>query len=70
MSASVSIKGGGDSSNGDWKVVTPPDAMALTNSPSYRQSADGKAITDFFPESCLFVLDLPFSTSQGHVALG
>jgi hypothetical protein len=56
----ISIKGGGYSSNDDWKVVTPPDARASTNSPSCKRS-DGKEIIDFVPESSLFVLDLRFA---------
>jgi hypothetical protein len=56
----ISIKWGGASSNDDWKVVTPPDVMALTNSPKCRQS-DGNANKEFIRKSSLFVFYLRFA---------
>jgi hypothetical protein len=64
----ISIKGGGDSSNDDWKVVTPPDAMASTNSPSYSRS-DGDASKDFLSQSSFFVLDFRFARIYGALYL-
>jgi hypothetical protein len=66
----ISIQGGrGDPSNDDRKVVTPPDIITLTSSPRSSGRSDGKAITDFVPESSLFVLDLRFARIDQSLVL-